>query len=155
MIPHHKVHPVEDTITQKNMELGPCIVITPRNLDAQNQNADEGTSLYYKPTENEEKLEADLDKDDASVRTDRVKIQSPEHTEHKVNVNYSYNLHSPHEVAKEDTHFGKLEEKLGQFLPRKFSSFSSNVKPVVQRDDCDKDWRRKSVVSKDFSTGFF
>ena len=149
MIPNNKVHPAEEAISQKSLDLGPCIVITPRTLgfgekDQHKHFSSPGYKTY---------LENDVDQEDP------VQTQSPVHSEHKVNVNYSYTLHSPPEaVSKEIIKFSgasKKESSKDAFHPheRRILSFSSNTRPVVLPNFEDKDWRRKSVVSKDFSTG--
>ena len=155
MMSHSKVHPSEEVISAKSQELGPCIVITPRTLDKghqiqDNQLDDPGVLTMALDIDNRE-----LNKitDEKEVAHENIKIQSPVHSEHKVNVN---TLHSPGEVPKDITTHGVAstnDELAPQPSQHKLLSFSSSVKPVVLPNPEEDDWRRKSVVSKDFSEG--
>ena len=68
-------------------------------------------------------------------------------------MNYSYTLHSPGEVPRDITKHGdaSTNEQASQPSQHKLLSFSSTVKPAVLPSHEEEDWRRKSVVSKDFS----
>ena len=97
--------------------------------------------------------------DDQEECSKNIKIQLPVHSEHKVNVNYSYTLHSPGEAPRDITKHvvaetnAKVAEQATQPSQHKLLSFSSAVKPVVLPSPAEDDWRRKSIVSKDFSSG--
>ena len=160
-MPHSKVHPIEEVIPAKSMEIGPCIVITPITLDLGHQmqekqlDAPEVVAMYL-DSDNREMNEIT---DDKEVANENIKIQSPVHSEDKVNVNYSYTLHSPCEAPRDITKHivvtknDKVAEQNPQPRQHKLLSFSSSVKPVVLPNPEDDNWRRKSVVSKDLSTG--
>jgi hypothetical protein len=160
MIPQNKVHPSEEVIPAKSLELGPCILITPRTLDLGQQiqekqlDAPEVVALYS----DIDKKELNEITDDEEVAHKNIKIQSPVLPEDKVNVNYSYTLHSPNEAPSDITKHvvaTKNAHVVEQVPPsqHKLLSFSPSVKPVVLPSLDDKNWRRKSVVSKDLSTG--
>ena len=85
MMAHSKVHPSEEIISAKSLELGPCIVITPTTLD-----------LGQKIQDNREFNEIT---DDNEVVYENIKIQSPVHLEDNINVKYT--LHSPGEAPRD------------------------------------------------------
>ena len=95
--------------------------------------------------------------DDNEVVYENIKIQSPVHLEDNINVKYT--LHSPGEAPRDiikyvvPTKNVKFAEQAPQPSQHKLLSFSSFVKPVVLPIPEEEDWRRKSVVSKEFSTG--
>ena len=154
MMSHSKVHPVEEVLSMKSLELGPCIVITPRTLDLGQQILDKQLedpdvmSMY-----SEDNRELQQITEDQEECHENIKIQSPVHSEHKVNMNYSYTLHSPGEAPRDIAEYPKVAEKATQPSQHKLLSFSSAVKPVVLPSPAEDDWRRKSIVSKDFSSG--
>ena len=133
MMPHSKVYPSEELISAKSLELGPCIVITPRTFDLgqkihDKQLDDPGLMTTASDIDNRE-----LNKitDEKEVAHENIKIQSPIHSEHKVNVN---TVHSPGEAPKDITKHvvASTNDELAP-LPcqHKLLSFSSSVKSVV------------------------
>ena len=160
-MPHSKVHPSEEAIPAKSMELGPSIIVTPRTLDLGQQIQEKQLEPPKVMTMASDIANGELNKitDDEEVAHGNIKIQSPVHSEHKVNVNYSYSLHSPGEAPRDITKHvvaetnAKVAEQATQQSQHKILSFSSSVNPVVLPSPEENDWRRKSVVSKDSSTG--
>ena len=155
MMSHSKVHPSEEVISAKSQELGPCIVITPTTLDLGQHIQDKQLGDHEVMTMASDIDTRELNKitDDKEVAHENIKIQSPVHSEHKVNVN---TLHSPGEVPKDMTKHvvaSTNDELAPQPSQHKLLSFSSSVKPVVLPSPEEDDWRRKSVVSKDYSEG--
>ena len=155
MMPHSKVHPSEEAIPVKSMELGPCIVITPRTLDLGHQIKDKQLDAPEVTNMATDIDNRDLNKitDDKEVAHENIKIQSPVHSEHKVNVK---TLHRPGEAPKDITKHvvaSTNAEQAAQPIQHKLLTFSSSVKPVVLPSPEENDWRRKSVVSKDLSEG--
>ena len=152
MKPHSKVYPSDEVISHKSVDLGPCIVITPRNLDS----APLGQDAYYpnkearivQECEKEDNiLHREMSFENKSPCKEKLKPQSPVDSEHKVNVNYSYAPQSPDKAQLVSVKIPDMGP-----LPQKYLSFGSR-KPVVLPDAAEDDFRRKSVVSKDFSTG--
>jgi hypothetical protein len=149
MMPNSKVHPSEEIISAKCLDLGPCIVITPKTLDL-------GHQIQDKQFDDPEVMTLYSDKEEAH---ENIKILSPVHSEDKVNVNYSYTFHSQGEAPRDNKKYAvatknaKDAEQFPQPIQQKLLSFNSSVKPVVLPSPEDNNWRRKSVVSKDLSTG--
>ena len=142
-MPHSKVHPSEELISAKSMELGPCILITPRTLELGHQIQDKQLddpdvmSMY-----------SDIDKrelqemtDNKEVAYENIKIQSPVHSEHKVDVNYEAPIDFPENVVASEN--AKVPEQAPQPSKHKLLSFISSVKPVVMPSPEEDDWRRK------------
>ena len=159
MMAHSKVHPSEEIISAKSLKLGPCIVITPTTLDLGQKIQDKQlvapqVMTLYSDIDNREFNEIT---DDNEVVYENIKIQSPVHLEDNINVKYT--LHSPGEAPRDiikyvvPTKNVKFAEQAPQPSQHRLLSFSSSVKPVVLPIPEEEDWRRKSVVSKEFSTG--
>jgi hypothetical protein len=162
MIPHSQVHPSGEVLAHKNLDLGPCIVISPRTLDLGQKNEENKPGIHpeamtvYGPNSEIQEESTDMTKDTESVIKEKLKTDSPIHAEHKVNVNYSYTLHSPCEAQGDITSAAeniKADAKAPHSGHHKSFSFGSTVRPVVLPSTKEDDWRRRSVVSKDFSTG--
>ena len=136
-MPHSKVFPSKEMLCPKSMDIGHCIIISPTNL---------GSSPEKSQEENVE---------DVSPHKESIKHNSPVQLEQKGNVSYSSTLPSPvkphSQVTAENPKQGPTFQSSKSGI-KKYLSFGSADK-TVQSGQGEGDWRRKSVVSKDFSTG--